>query len=570
MCIVPAVPTAPDETLARDGVLFRVGGLSFKPAETDEEFRQVHRLNYRTFVREIGQHADPGTGLLVDKFHDKNVYFIAARDGQVIGMLAAHDRPPFSVADRLPDAAVLDRLGGRLLEVRLLAIEPTERRKLVFAGLIWTLYQYARRCGYTHLVISGLTDRLRLYYRFGFRALGPPVRSGRAEYTPMVLSLKELPAEVWRDIAAWQQHLRRTGASAQAEPVLMTPGPVRVASHVGRAWQQSPISHRCEQFVQVFESVRQRLRELCNTADAALFCGSGTLANEVVAATLAADPQCRSGLVLVNGEFGERLVRQARRFGLSFRVLQWPWGKVWDLEQVESALRTGPGVDWIWAVHLESSTGVLNDLQTLTCLARNYGAKLCVDAVSSLGAVPLSAADLHLTSGVSGKSLSSYPGIAIVFSEPSSLEGLRADRVPEYLDLRAALDAQGPRFTFPSPQLLAFDQALQRYGTPEQQARRFAHYVELGRYVRTQLRELGLPPLADESVAAAAITSFTAPDGYSSAQFVRLCRRWGYELAGMSRYLQDRRLVQIATMGDVTIEDCERLFDCLAARLRAR
>ena len=83
--------------------MYQDGGYVFKRAETNEEFEQIHRLNYRTFVAEIPQHRDPGTGRLVDKFHDKNGYFVALDCGRVIGMISVHDQPPFSVADRLSD-----------------------------------------------------------------------------------------------------------------------------------------------------------------------------------------------------------------------------------------------------------------------------------------------------------------------------------------------------------------------------------------------------------------------------------------------------------------------------------
>ncbi|NOX53763.1 MAG: alanine--glyoxylate aminotransferase family protein, partial [Planctomycetes bacterium] len=263
-------------------------------------------------------------------------------------------------------------------------------------------------------------------------------------------------------------------------------------------------------------------------------------------------------------------VRQARRFGLEFRILQWPWGEPWNLQDVERALRSDPPIDWIWGVHLESSTGVLNDLDGLKRLAREHGTTLCVDAVSSLGAVPLSLQGVDLASGVSGKSLGSYPGVAIVFAEASRLGAVQRDRIPEYLDLQAALSAEGPRFTFPSSPLLALDEALHQYATPDRRKARFSRYAELGRYVRSQLRNFGMAPMADEATAAPVITTFMAPAGKSSTEFVDLCRQWGYEIAGLSRYLQQRRLVQIATMGDVTLDDCERLFDCLAAWLRTR
>ena len=112
--------------------MLHVGSYVFKRAETRQEFEQIHQLNFRTFVHEIPQHSDPGTGRLVDKFHDKSAYFIVVREGRVVGMVSSHDQPPFSVADRLPDPEILERPGTRPLEVRLLALEPDTRNSTVF------------------------------------------------------------------------------------------------------------------------------------------------------------------------------------------------------------------------------------------------------------------------------------------------------------------------------------------------------------------------------------------------------------------------------------------------------
>ena len=132
-------------------ILLRLGRFRFKRAETDAELEQVHRLNDETFVREVAQYADSGTGRLVDKFHDKNTYLIAMLGDELVGMVVVHDRPPFSVADRLPDPSVLNGLDGRPMEVRLLAVRPGHRRGPVFSGLLWALREHARRLGHTRL-----------------------------------------------------------------------------------------------------------------------------------------------------------------------------------------------------------------------------------------------------------------------------------------------------------------------------------------------------------------------------------------------------------------------------------
>jgi aspartate aminotransferase-like enzyme/N-acyl-L-homoserine lactone synthetase len=546
--------------------MLRVGCYVFKRAETHQEFEQIHRLNFQTFVDEIPQHSDPGTGQLVDKFHDKSAYFIVVREGRVVGMLSSHDQPPFSVAERLPDPEILARPGVRPMEVRLLAIEPNTRNSTVFFGLLWCLYEHARSNGYTHLFISGLQEREVLYKRLGFEALGAPVCSGQASFIPMVLTIGQLPERLLRVKHLWESHVERVVPS-RSSPVCLLPGPVTIAPSVSQAFHQPPIYHRGPEFISLFQKVRGTLGDMVGGRDVALFNGSGTLANEAVAAALAAGPQPGRGILLVNGEFGQRLACQATRFGLHPRILEWPWGHPWDLDEVEKAIAEEPNGSWIWGVHLESSTGVINDLLGLVELAQSRNLRVCLDCISSLGAVPLDLQDVYLATGATGKSLGSYAGIAIVFGKTAQLTHLDMGNVPSYFDIPAVLMSEGPRFTFPSPSLLALDAALAFY-TPEEMAHaRFEHYRKLGAYVRHQLRKVGLQPLAAEEFACPVVTTFAPPHDESSEEFVSRCRSWGFAIGGQSGYLAQRRLVQIATMGAIRRQDCASLFDQLARSL---
>ncbi len=571
--------------------MFRIGQYLFKRAETSQEFEQIHCLNHRTFVEEIPQHADSGNGKLIDKFHHKSAYFIVLRDNQVVGMLSAHHEPPFSVSERLRDPEVLRGEGMRPLEVRLLAIEPKERNSTMFFGLIWTLYEHARSGGYTHLFISGVEERMDLYQRLGFVALGPAVGSGKASFVPMVLTIGKLPMKIQRVKQRWEMHLDRVSPVGQAaclpvgqaaclsprlEPICLLPGPVTTAAAVREAFHQPAIYHRGPEFIGRYQQVRRKLAELagCGSTgarDVALLNGSGTLGNEAVAATLAAEltqEGCgrdvgHRGVMLSNGEFGERLGRQATRFGLKPRVLSWPWGEPWDLAEVDAALADEPTGSWVWGVHQESSTGVLNDLVRLVELARTRGVRVCVDCISSLGAVPLDLSGVYLATGATGKSLGAFAGAAIIFADREALLRVDRSRIPSYFDILAALQSDGPCYTFPSPTLLALEAALKEYASPEKARATYDRYEELGRWVRANLRKLGLPPLAREECASPVVTTFAPAEEETSQAFVLRCRGWGYAIGGESAYLAQRRLVQVATMGAVTREMCVPLFEHL-------
>jgi N-acyl amino acid synthase FeeM len=177
----------------------------FKRAETPPELADIQRLLYRTFVVEIPRYDDPGTDYLVDKYHQRNLYFIAVRNGRVCGVTAVHDQPPFSVAAALDDPSLLQDLGPRLLEARIFAVEPRERFGLVFAGLVCSIHDYAKSNDYRSIVITGLANCQRMYERMGFRPLGPPALRGNEYFVPMVLDLARLPEKSQRDLNRWNR-----------------------------------------------------------------------------------------------------------------------------------------------------------------------------------------------------------------------------------------------------------------------------------------------------------------------------------------------------------------------------
>lgn len=177
----------------------------FKFADSDSEYESIRRLNHAVFAAEVGQHETQPGGSLVDCFESKSRYIIAIHEEHIVGMIALHDQPPYSIEKRLPNAAVLDELAGPLLEVRLLAIEPAHRRGMVIAGLLGRVILHALEAGYPTLLISGISERVELYRKLGFRALGPAVSDGKAAFVPMALRVTDLPESIRVDISRWRR-----------------------------------------------------------------------------------------------------------------------------------------------------------------------------------------------------------------------------------------------------------------------------------------------------------------------------------------------------------------------------
>ena len=179
----------------------------FKRAETDQEFAEIARLNHAVFAAELGQHAPRPDNALVDKFHQKNTYLMALDGEHLAGMIAMHYEPPFSVAEKLADPSVLDRL-GRIAEIRLLAVDPAFRKGVVVAGLFWFVIEYCR--DRDTLVISGRVEEEKLYRNLGFHPMGPPVASGKAMFVPMSAAIPECA----KIAAPWDRKFRQDSCVA--------------------------------------------------------------------------------------------------------------------------------------------------------------------------------------------------------------------------------------------------------------------------------------------------------------------------------------------------------------------
>src|ERR1051325_10928701 len=395
--------------------------LVFKTATEDWEFEQIHRLNYRTFVEEIPQHKASPTHRLVDKFHAENTYLVCLSEQKLVGMLAVRGNRPFSLDQKLPSLDSHLPAGRRICEIRLLAIEKKfrgARGGQVLSGILALLWQHGVEKGYDLAIISGTTRQLKLYQHLGFVPFGRVVGSGEAQFQPMYVTLETF------EVTA-REFLRSSPArSFHPSAVNFLPGPVAIRREVRRAFEQAPESHRANCFKNDFTATKRALCELVRAKNVELLLGSGTLANDAIGAQLSLLGE--RGLVLSNGEFGSRLVDQARRLKLKFDALEFDWGQPLDLSAVEKRLSGAhskasaignrqSAIKWLWTTHCETSTGVLNDLDALKKLCAGRNVKLCLDCISSIGTLPVDLDGVYLASCSSGKGLRAYPGISMVF-----------------------------------------------------------------------------------------------------------------------------------------------------------
>ena len=265
----------------------------------------------------------------------------------------------------------------------------------------------------------------------------------------------------------------------------------------------------------------------------------------------------RAGLVLSNGEFGQRLVDHARRFGLNFDALEFPWGQPLDLAAVRQMLERKPVPGWLWCTHCETSSGVLNDVERLAALCAEFDVKLCVDAISSIGTVPVDLSGVDLASCASGKGLRAYPGVSMVFYHHDLPN--ESQRLPRYLDLSHYAAQQGIPFTFSSNLLHALHAAVKRVHWDK----RFVELQELSNWLRPQLSQMGFELVGSNTKTSPAVVTIALPEALNSVKVGGLIQEAGYLLSYNSEYLRRKNWIQICLMGECSKEKAISLLNSL-------
>jgi alanine-glyoxylate transaminase/serine-glyoxylate transaminase/serine-pyruvate transaminase len=148
------------------------------------------------------------------------------------------------------------------------------------------------------------------------------------------------------------------------------------------------LGHVDPQFIALMNEVQDMLRGVFQTRNEMTLpvSGTGSAGMESTVANLLEPGD--SILVGVNGYFGERLCNMAERYGAEVRRLQRPWGEVFDLGEIDAALRRKPA-KVVALVHAETSTGALQPLDGMAEVVHKHGGLFLIDCVTSLGGVPV-------------------------------------------------------------------------------------------------------------------------------------------------------------------------------------
>jgi aspartate aminotransferase-like enzyme len=346
---------------------------------------------------------------------------------------------------------------------------------------------------------------------------------------------------------------------------LMTPGPTPAPPEVLAALAQPVIHHRGPDFKRLYAECLERLREVHRTeSDVLLFSGSGTGAMESAVANL-----CSPGervLIVSAGYFGERWATIAQAYEAEVDHLRYAWGEIPSPDDVAARLREN-GATVVFLTHSETSTGVVCDLAPFAAAAREAGALAAVDAISSLGAVPLETDSWGIDVVAAGaqKALMTPPGLATVSASDAAWKARERSTSPRfYFDWertragQATLDAP---VTPPVSLVAGLNVALGMILEQGLEAA-FDRHVRLGRACREGIKAMGLELFSPDDDSSAVVTAIRAPEGIDSDELVLLLRdRHGVTLAPGQGELKGR----IFRIGHIGYFDVFDITTALAA-----
>lgn len=349
---------------------------------------------------------------------------------------------------------------------------------------------------------------------------------------------------------------------------LFTPGPIDIPDEIRAALARPALHHRTAEFLELAGRVHEGLgRLLGGPQTVAVLASSGTGGLEAVVANLLA-PGDR-GLAVVAGKFGERWAEIARAYGHPVIEVTAPWGRMPSADELGSALGAAPGCRLVMLTQVETSTGTLADVRALAAVAREHGALVAVDAVSSLAvhALPMAQWGIDAVIGATQKALMLPPGAAIVGLSARAADAVRANPRPRfYFDLRPYLSAApgDAPFTPPALHYVGLDASLARIEAEGFEMFR-ARHARLAEAVRAAARGLGLSLLS--AAPSNVVTAITLPDGVGSRDVLRaLEMRYGFRIARGQGAWKDR-MIRIAHMGAIEQGDVLALTAALGAVL---
>lgn len=349
--------------------------------------------------------------------------------------------------------------------------------------------------------------------------------------------------------------------------LLFGPGPTQVEPRVYQAMTRPVVGYVDPYLFQVFDEVSRGLRAVFGTQNEFTLAVSGTgSAGMEAAVSNFCDPGSKLA-VFVNGFFGERICEMGRRHGVQVVRLDKPWGEIFSEDEARDFLeRERPAV--VAFVHAETSAGALQPPRAITRPAREVGAMVIADCVTSLGTIPIDVDenDIDVAFSCTQKGLSCPPGLSPFTVSPRAAEWLKARKLDNpvwYLDLKRLMEyyqvSRRYHHTAPVSMFYALQEGLAAI-LDEGVEQRFARHLAVHKSFVRRVEALGLKMHVAPGHRLTTLNTVRVPEGVDDAKVrQRMLDEYGVDIArGMGPLAG--KIFRIGIMGPLANEESLDLF----------
>lgn len=353
---------------------------------------------------------------------------------------------------------------------------------------------------------------------------------------------------------------------------LRIPGPTPCPDEVLQAMTRQMINHRGKEFGELLHHITDQLKGLFQTkGDVLILTASGTGGMEAaVANTLSPGDKVLS---VSSGAFGDRFADIAEQFGAEVTRLCFEWGSAADPGAVRQALKADPSIKAVLVTHNETSTGVTNDLASISAVVKQFDSLLLVDGVSSIGSINLPVDEWQCDVAVtaSQKGWMAPPGLAMVSVSQKAWQAYETAKMPRfYWDFgKAKSFLEGKSQTPWTPAVSTFYALAVALDMVDRETLPsvFARHARVAKAARDGIKSLGLSLFADEAHASNTVTAIKGPQGVDVKRLLQILRdEYGVVLAGGQQKL-DGKIFRIGHLGWVTEADIREIIAALQAAL---
>ena len=356
---------------------------------------------------------------------------------------------------------------------------------------------------------------------------------------------------------------------------LFTPGPLTTSLTVKQAMLRD-LGSRDVEFIGAVRELRDELLRVGGVSqeegyEAIIMQGSGTFSVEAVIAS--AMPPAGKMLIVVNGAYGDRIVKIAQVHGIETIVQQYRENELPCTDAIDKALAEDAEIKMLVAVHCETTSGIINPIEEIGQITSKHGRCYFVDSMSAFGAVPLdfAAAKIDFLVSSANKCIEGVPGFGFCICRRDALTETRGWSRTLSLDLLAqweGLEKNGQfRFTPPTHTILAFRQALRELEQEGGVAGRAARYEENYRTLVTGMRSLGFAEYVDPQLQGYIITSFCYPEdpNFEFEKFYDLLNQAGFVI--YPGKVSDADCFRIGNIGRIDKNDVKALLEVIKGTL---